>query len=182
MRDIFLCKIETKIDDIRKLSPENLIISQLISSNDYYVNLPLIVFISSCFDNLTLFGILNKVTVFIMLLTLLQCCIVIAMQIKLTVVAVVVVVVVVVGNFKIQQATVDDTPSSARRIEQVRWPIYAVRKYIFQCTNLFFSAQIYFPVHKYIHFFHKFIFQCTNIFPVHKYVFQCTNIFSSTQI
>ena len=120
MKDIFLSKIETKIDDIRKLSPENLIISQLISSNDYYVNLPLIVFISSCFDNLTLFGILNKVTVFIMLLTLLKCCIVIAMQIKLTVVAVVVVVVVVVvvGNLKIQQATVDDTPSSARRIEQ----------------------------------------------------------------
>ena len=54
-----------------------------------------------------------------MLSTVLQCCIVLAMQIKLTVVAVVViVVVVVVGNFKIQQAAVDDTPSGARRIEK----------------------------------------------------------------
>ena len=34
MRDIFLSKIETKIDDIRKLSHENLI-SQLMNSNDY---------------------------------------------------------------------------------------------------------------------------------------------------
>ena len=49
MRDIFLSKIETKIDDIRKLSHENLI-SQLMNSNDYYVNLRLIVFISSCFE------------------------------------------------------------------------------------------------------------------------------------
>ena len=38
MRDIFLSKIETKINDIRKLSHESLI-SQLINSNDYYVNL-----------------------------------------------------------------------------------------------------------------------------------------------
>ena len=37
MRDIFLSKIETKIDEIRKLSHENLI-SQLMNSNDYYVN------------------------------------------------------------------------------------------------------------------------------------------------
>ena len=42
MRDIFLSKIETKID-------ENLI-SQLMNSNDYYVNLRLIMFISSCFE------------------------------------------------------------------------------------------------------------------------------------
>ena len=49
MRDIFLSKIETKIDDIRKLSHENLI-SQLMNSNDYYVNLRLTVFISSCFE------------------------------------------------------------------------------------------------------------------------------------
>ena len=49
MRGIFLYKIETKIDDIRKLSHENLI-SQLMNSNDYYVNLRLIVFISSCFE------------------------------------------------------------------------------------------------------------------------------------
>ena len=48
-RDTFLSKIETKIDDIRKLSHENLI-SQLMNSNDYYVNLRLIVFISSCFE------------------------------------------------------------------------------------------------------------------------------------
>ena len=38
MTHIFLSKIETKIDDIRKLSHENLI-SQLMNSNDYYVNL-----------------------------------------------------------------------------------------------------------------------------------------------
>ena len=49
MRDVFLSKIETKIDDIRKLSHEN-VISQLMNSNDYYVNLRLIVFISSCFE------------------------------------------------------------------------------------------------------------------------------------
>ena len=49
MRDIFLSKIETKIDEIRKLSHENLI-SQLINSNDYYVNLRLIMFISSSFE------------------------------------------------------------------------------------------------------------------------------------
>ena len=50
MRDIFLSKIETKIDDIRKLSHENFI-SQLMSSNDhYYINLRLIMFISSCFE------------------------------------------------------------------------------------------------------------------------------------
>ena len=52
---------------------------------------------------------------------------------------------------------------------------FPVHKYIFQCKNLFFSAQIY--------------FQCTNIFfsaqiyfPVHKYIFQSTNLFSSAQI
>ena len=49
MRDIFLSKTETKIDDIRKLSHENLI-SQLMNSNDFYVNLRLIMFISSCFE------------------------------------------------------------------------------------------------------------------------------------
>ena len=61
-RDIFLSKIETKIDDIRKLSHENLI-SQLINSNDYYVSLRLMMFISSCFErqiDLTLIGILDK--------------------------------------------------------------------------------------------------------------------------
>ena len=41
MRDAFLSKIETKIDDIRKLSPENLI-SQQINSNDYYVKLQIV--------------------------------------------------------------------------------------------------------------------------------------------
>ena len=49
MRDIFLSKIETKIDDIRNLLHENLI-SQLMNSNDYYVNLRLTRFISSCFE------------------------------------------------------------------------------------------------------------------------------------
>ena len=45
------------------LSNENLI-PQLLNSNDYYVNLRLIMFISSCFEMrdivLTLFGILDK--------------------------------------------------------------------------------------------------------------------------
>ena len=51
MRDIFLSKIETKIDDIRKLSHENLIsISQLMNSIDYCVNFRLIIFISLCFE------------------------------------------------------------------------------------------------------------------------------------
>ena len=65
MRDIFLSKIETKIDEIRKLSHENLT-SQLMNSNDYYVNLRLIMFISSCFEmrnkfsDLTLIGIFYK--------------------------------------------------------------------------------------------------------------------------
>ena len=49
MRDIFLSEIETKIDEIQKLSHENLI-SQLMNSNDYYVNLRLIMFISWCFE------------------------------------------------------------------------------------------------------------------------------------
>ena len=40
MRDIFLSKIETQIDDIRKLSHENLI-PQLMNSIDYYVDLRL---------------------------------------------------------------------------------------------------------------------------------------------
>ena len=42
-------QIETKIDDIRKLSHKNLI-SQLMNSNDYYVNLRLNMSISSCFQ------------------------------------------------------------------------------------------------------------------------------------
>ena len=63
-RDIFLSKIETKIDDIRKLSQENLK-SQLKNSNDYYhFNLRLTIFISSCFEikkiDLSLLGILDK--------------------------------------------------------------------------------------------------------------------------
>ena len=36
-------------DDVRKLSHENLI-SQLMNSNDYNVNVGLIMFISSCFE------------------------------------------------------------------------------------------------------------------------------------
>ena len=36
-------------DDIRKLPPESLI-SKLMNSNDNYVNLRLVVFISSCFE------------------------------------------------------------------------------------------------------------------------------------
>ena len=42
-------KIETKIDDIQKLSHENLI-SQLINSNNHYVNLRSIVFIPMSFE------------------------------------------------------------------------------------------------------------------------------------
>lgn len=49
MRDIFLSKIETKFDDIRKLLHENLM-SHLMNSNDYHVNVRSIVFISSCFE------------------------------------------------------------------------------------------------------------------------------------
>ena len=46
MRDIFFSKIETKIDDIRNLSHENLI-SELMNANDHYVDLRLTMFISS---------------------------------------------------------------------------------------------------------------------------------------
>ena len=52
MTDMFrmiLSKTETKIDDIRKLAHENLI-SQMMNSNDYHVNLRLMMFISSCFE------------------------------------------------------------------------------------------------------------------------------------
>ena len=49
IRGIFLSRIETKIDDIRKLLHENLI-SQLMNSNDCNVNRPLIMFISSFFE------------------------------------------------------------------------------------------------------------------------------------
>ena len=64
IRDTFLSKTKAKkIDDIRKLSHENLI-SQLVTSNDYEVNLRLIVFISSCFEmrdiDSTDFGILDE--------------------------------------------------------------------------------------------------------------------------
>ena len=48
IRAIFLSKIETKIDDIRKLH-ENLI-SQLMNSDDYYVSIRVIMVISSCFE------------------------------------------------------------------------------------------------------------------------------------
>ena len=48
IRAIFLSKIETKIDDIRKLQ-ENLI-SQLMNSDDYYVSIRVIMLISSCFE------------------------------------------------------------------------------------------------------------------------------------
>ena len=49
MRDIFLSKTETKIDDNRKLSRENLI-SQLMNSNEYIVNRRLIMSNLSCFE------------------------------------------------------------------------------------------------------------------------------------
>ena len=46
----------------------------------------------------------------------------------------------------------------------------------------FFSALIYFSVHKYIFQCTNTFFQCTNMFSVHKYIFQCTNVFFSAQI
>ena len=49
IRVIFLSKTETKIDDIRKLLHE-IFISQLMNSNDCYINLRLIMFISSGFE------------------------------------------------------------------------------------------------------------------------------------
>ena len=49
MRAIFLSKTEAKIDDNRKLSHEYLI-SQLMNSNDYKVNLRLIMPNLSCFE------------------------------------------------------------------------------------------------------------------------------------
>ena len=49
MRNIFLSTNETEIDDIRKLSHENLR-SQLMNSNDYYVNLRLLMVILSFFE------------------------------------------------------------------------------------------------------------------------------------
>ena len=86
--------------------------------------------------------------------------------------------------------------------------IYLVHKCISECTNLFFSAQIYFSVHKCISqctnlflsaqiYFsvHKCNSQCTNVFSlnkcifsaqiyfsVHKCISQCTNVFLSAQI
>ena len=49
----FFSRVELSLlgifDDVRKLSHENLI-SQLLNSDDYYVNLRLIMFISSCFE------------------------------------------------------------------------------------------------------------------------------------
>ena len=72
--------------------------------------------------------------------------------------------------------------SSAQIYFSVHKFIFQCTSIYFQCTNIIFSAQIYFPVHEYV-------FQCTNMFssariyfPMHKYVFQCTNIFSSAQI
>ena len=65
---------------------------------------------------------------------------------------------------------------------------FSVHKIIFQCTNiffgaqkLFFSAQIYFSVHKYISSA-QIRFKVHEYVTVHKYVFQYTNIFSSAQM
>ena len=49
IRDMLLFKTVTKIDDIRKLSHENLI-SLLMNANDYFVSLRLTVLISSWFE------------------------------------------------------------------------------------------------------------------------------------
>jgi len=48
-RKVLLFYIETKIDDIRKLSHEKLI-TKLMTSDDNYVNLRSILFITSCFE------------------------------------------------------------------------------------------------------------------------------------
>ena len=61
MKDTFLSKNETKIDDIRKLSRENLI-SQLVNSNDYYasINCVHVVLWNERQIDLTIIGILDK--------------------------------------------------------------------------------------------------------------------------
>ena len=59
--------------------------------------------------------------------------------------------------------------------------VFSLHKCISQCTNVFLSAQIYFSGHKSIS-------QCTNVFlsaqiyfSVHKYISQCTNVFLSAR-
>ena len=49
IRDMFFSKIESKIPFLRLLSYETLI-SHLMNSTDYYINIQLISFISSCFE------------------------------------------------------------------------------------------------------------------------------------
>ena len=49
IRDMFFSKIESKIPFLRLLSHETLI-SHLMNSTDYYINIQLISFISSCFE------------------------------------------------------------------------------------------------------------------------------------
>ena len=49
IRDMFFSKIESKIPFLRLLSQETLI-SHLMNSTDYYINIQLISFISSCFE------------------------------------------------------------------------------------------------------------------------------------
>ena len=49
IRDMFFSKIESKIPFLRLLSHETLI-SHLMNSSDYYLNIQLISFISSCFE------------------------------------------------------------------------------------------------------------------------------------
>ena len=58
MTDICLSKIETKINDVRQLSYKNFT-PQLMKSNDYNVNLRLIMFISSCFE-ITHLGVIHR--------------------------------------------------------------------------------------------------------------------------
>ena len=48
---------------------------------------------------------------------------------------------------------------------------FSVHKSIFQCTNIFFSAQIYFSVHKYISSAQIYVFLVHEYVSVYKYVF-----------
>ena len=65
---------------------------------------------------------------------------------------------------------------------------FSVHKLIFQCTNLFLSAQMYFSVHKcdsqctIVFSQNKCIFSAQMYFSVHKYISQCTNLFLSAQM
>ena len=49
IRDMFFCKLEPKIPFLRLQSHESLL-SDLMNSTDYFINIQLISFISTCFE------------------------------------------------------------------------------------------------------------------------------------